>query len=307
MNHIRSILAPLLLGGLILFAGPAAAAPDVLNVLACEPEWAALTREIAGERAAVDSATTGMQDPHHIEARPALIARARRADLLICTGAELEAGWLPLLQRESANPAIQPGQRGYFEAARYVALIEKPGALDRSQGDIHAAGNPHLHLDPRNLLRVADALATRLAELDPAGASEYAARHADFAARLSAAIARWERQGAALKDVPVLVQHKSWSYLVDWLGLEVVADLEPKPGIEPSAAHLAQVLARQQARPAKMLLRAGFLSPRAGEWIAARTPLRVVILPFTVGSSARARDLFSLYDDILDRLTEVAR
>lgn len=276
-------------------------------MLACEPEWAALTREIAGERATVNSATTATQDPHHIEARPALIARARRADLLACTGAELEVGWLPLLQRESANPAIQPGQPGYFEAARYVALIEKPGALDRAQGDIHAAGNPHLHLDPRNLLRVADALAQRLAEIDPAGAAQYAQRRADFAARMTAAIARWERQGAVLKGVPVLVQHKSWSYLVAWLGLEVIADLEPKPGIEPSAAYLAQVLARQQAQPAKMLLRAGFLSPKAGEWIAAKAHLRVVTLPFTVGSSARASDLFSLYDDILDRLTEGAR
>lgn len=306
MSRIRCILAAFVLAGLS-FAGPAAAAPGVLNVLACEPEWAALTRELAGERATVDAATTGMQDPHRIEARPALIARARRADLLVCTGAELEAGWLPLLQRESANPAIQPGQKGYFEAARYVDPIDKPSALDRAQGDIHAAGNPHLHLDPRNLLRVADALAQRLAEIDPAGAAHYAQRRADFAARLTAAIARWEKQGAALKGVPVLVQHQSWSYLVHWLGLDVVADLEPRPGIEPSAAHLARVLERQQARPAKMLLRAGFLSPRAGEWMAAKANLRVVTLPFTVGASERARDLFSLYDDILDRLTEAAR
>ena len=287
-----------------LLSTPALAA---LNVLACEPEWAALTEALAGERATVTSATTPRQDPHRIEARPALIAQARQADLLVCTGAELEAGWLPLLQRESANAVIQTGARGHFEAAAFVALIEKPTAADRAQGDVHAAGNPHLHLDPRNLLRVADALAKRLAQLDPMGAAHYEARRADFAARLTAAIARWEKQGAVLKGLPVVVQHKSWTYLVNWLGMKVVADLEPKPGIEPSAAHLAALLEQLNRQPAKLLLRAGFLSPRPGEWLAGRTNLRVVTLPFTVGGSERTRDLIGLYDDILDRLTEAAR
>lgn len=290
-----------------LFAQSALAALPVLQVLACEPEWAALTTELAGERARVSSATTAMQDPHHIEARPALIAQARRADLLVCTGAELEAGWLPLLQRESANPAIQTGQQGWFEAARFVALIEKPAMLDRAQGDVHPSGNPHLHLDPRNLLRVADALAKRLAELDPPGAAHYEARRADFARRLQVAMVRWEKPAAALKGVPVVVQHKTWSYLANWLGLRVVADLEPKPGIDPSAAYLAQLLDRLGAQPAKMVLRAGYLSPKASEWIVGKAGLRAVTLPYTVGGSARAGDLIALYDDILERLTEAAR
>lgn len=290
-----------------LFTQSALAALPVLQVLACEPEWAALTAEIAGERARVSSATTAMQDPHHIEARPALIAQARRADLLVCTGAELEAGWLPLLQRESANPAIQNGQKGWFEAAQFVALIEKPAMLDRAQGDVHPSGNPHLHLDPRNLLRVADALAKRLTELDPPGAAHYEARRADFARRLQAAMVRWEKPSAALKGVPVVVQHKTWSYLASWLGLRLVADLEPKPGIDPSAAYLAQLLDRLRAQPAKMVLRAGYLSPKASEWLAAKAGLRAVTLPYTVGGSERAGDLIALYDDILDRLTEAAR
>ncbi len=290
-----------------LFAQSALAALPVLQVLACEPEWAALTTEIAGERARVSSATTAMQDPHHIEARPALIAQARRADLLVCTGAELEAGWLPLLQRESANPAIQTGQQGWFEAAQFVGLLEKPAMLDRAQGDVHPSGNPHLHLDPRNLLRVADTLAKRLAELDPPGAAHYEARRADFARRLQVAMVRWEKPAAALKGVPVVVQHKTWSYLANWLGLRVVADLEPKPGIDPSAAYLAQLLDRLGAQPAKMVLRAGYLSPKASEWIAGKAGLRAVMLPYTVGGSARAGDLIALYDDILERLTEAAR
>ena len=279
----------------------------VLNVLACEPEWAALTNEIAGDSARTFSATTAMQDPHRIEARPALIAQARRADLLVCTGAELEIGWLPLLQREAGNARIQSGRPGYFEAASFVRLIDKPATLDRAMGDVHAGGNPHIHLDPRNLLVVADALAKRLAEIDPANAARYVEGHARFAARLQAAIARWEQEASSLRGVPVVVHHKSLSYLCGWLGLQVVADLEPKPGIEPSAAYLGQLLNQLRATPAAAVLRASYQSPRASEWVAGQAGMKAVVLPYTVGGSDRARDLFSLFDDTLAKLKDATR
>lgn len=278
-----------------------------LAVFACTPEWGALVHELGGERVEVYVATTARQDPHRIEARPALLARARRADLLVCTGAELEVGWLPLLQRESGNAAIQNGRPGYFEAARYVRLIEKPAVLDRALGDVHAEGNPHIHLDPRNLPRVAEALAARLAALDPANAAHYAARHRDFAARMAASISRWQQEGAALRDVRVLAHHKNWSYLAAWLGLKVVADLEPKPGIEPSAVHLAQILDQLRAEPARMVLRTPYQSPRGSRWIAGRAGIPDVELPYTVGGSDRAQDLFSLFDDTLAKLKAAAR
>jgi zinc/manganese transport system substrate-binding protein len=286
-----------------LAATPARAA---LNVLACEPEWASLVQELAGDRAKVVSATTARQDPHRIEARPALLAQARRADLLICTGAELEVGWLPLLQREAGNAGIQPGQPGYFEAARFVELGEKPALIDRSMGDVHAAGNPHIHLDPRNLLKVAEALSVRLAALDAGNAGYYAARHRDFSARMQAAMARWEREAASLKGMRVLAHHRNWSYLAEWLQLRIVADLEPKPGIEPSAAYLAQLVDKLKAQPAKMVLRTPYQPSRASEWIAERTGMRAVELPFTVGGSAAAKDLFSLFEDTLARLKDAA-
>ena len=285
---------------------PAAPAHAALSVLACEPEWASLAQELAGDRAKVVSATTARQDPHRIEARPALLAQARRADLLVCTGADLEVGWLPLLQRESGNAGIQPGQPGFFEAARFVELLERPAFVDRSMGDVHAAGNPHIHLDPRNLLKVAEALAARLSALDAANAAHYAARQRDFAARMAAAVARWEREAASLRQTRVLAHHRNWSYLAAWLDLRVAADLEPKPGIEPSAAYLAQLVDRLKSQPAKMVLRTPYQPPRASEWIAGRTGMRAVELPFTVGGSARAKDLFSLFDDILARLKEAA-
>ncbi len=289
---------------LLLATALAGSAQAALEVLACEPEWAALTQELAGSRAEVFSATTARQDPHRIEARPALIARARRAALLVCTGAELEAGWLPLLQRESGNAAIQVGRPGYFEAASQVELIEKPHSVDRAQGDVHAAGNPHFHLDPRRLGAVAKALSLRLSQLDPAGGEEYARREHEFAARWGTAIARWENEAVNLRGRKVLAHHRNLSYLAHWLGLVIVAELEPKPGLEPSAAHLAVVLEKARSEGARAVLRAAYEAPRASKWISERAGIAAIELPYTVGGSARATDLFGLFDDSLARLRE---
>ncbi len=282
------------------------AAQATLNVLTCEPEWAALTQELAGDLAQVSSATTALQDPHHIEARPALLAKARNADLLVCTGAELEIGWLPLLQREAGNGRIQPGQPGYLEAARFARILERPTSLDRAMGDVHAAGNPHVQMDPHNIARVADSLARRLADLDPANAAGYAQRNADFQNRWTAAMARWEQHGARLKGMPVVVHHRNWSYLADWLGLTVIGELEPKPGMEPTASHLAELLGMLKATPARMVLHAAYESPKASEWLASRASIPAVELPYTVGGSPGAKNLFGLFDDTLNRLLQAA-
>jgi len=278
-----------------------------LNVFACEPEWGALASELGGDAVKVYTATTAMQDPHRIEARPSLIAQARRANLVVCTGAELEVGWLRLLLRESGNAEVQPGRPGYFEAARYVTMLEKPVRIDRSQGDVHAAGNPHIQTDPRNIARIGAALAQRLAEIDPAHATVYQARWKDFSARWEAAIARWQQQAAPLKGMPVAVQHKSFSYLINWLSLREVATLEPKPGVEPSLGHLAEVAARLKTTPAQAVLRATYQNPRASEWLAARANIPAVALPFTVGGAAGADDLFGVFDVTLAELLKVPR
>ncbi|MEW6254058.1 MAG: zinc ABC transporter substrate-binding protein [Planctomycetota bacterium] len=282
------------------------AAHAALNVFACEPEWAALATEIGGGDVRVYAATTAQQDPHRIEARPSLIAQMRRADLVVCSGAELEAAWLPLLLREAGNPGVQPGRPGYFEATRFVALRDKPASLDRAQGDVHAAGNPHIHTDPRNIARVGAALAQRIGELDPSRAAAYQRRWQAFSARWTAAIAAWEARAAPLKGMPVVVQHASFSYLVAWLHLREVATLEPRPGVDPSASHLARVAAQLQADPPRAVLRAAYQSPRPADWVAQRLGVPALTLPFTVGGSARATDLFALFDETLDLLLRAA-
>ena len=276
-----------------------------LNILACEPEWGALAQEIGGDKASIYVATTAKQDPHRVEARPSLMARARNADLLLCTGAQLEIGWAPLLQTQSGNAKIQNGQPGYFEVTSVLSLIEKPSSVDRAQGDVHPAGNPHVHLDPRNIAKAASALAQRMASLDASQASYYQSREKDFEKRWAEASARWEQQAAPLKGMPVVVYHKDLSYLIAWLGLREIGALEPKPGIPPSTAHLAELLERLKQSPAKAVLRSAYNDPRPAEWLAERAKIPAVLLPYTVGGTERAKDLFGLYDDTIARLLAV--
>jgi len=282
-------------------------ASAALNVFATLPEWGALAEELGGDNVKVYVATNALQDAHHVEAKPSLIARARSADLVIATGAELEIGWLLLVTQQAGNPAIQPGKPGYFEAAPYVTLLEKPTRLDRAEGDVHPGGNPHIQTDPRNIAKVAAPLAARLAELDPANAAYYRGRHQAFAERWAAAIAKWEKDAAPLKGTPIVVQHKAFTYLEDWLGLKEIAALEPKPGIEPTTAHLSEVIALLQRQPAKMVLRAAYQNGRASEWIAERAKISVVVLPFTVGGDEQAKDLYGLFDDTIARLLKGAQ
>lgn len=284
---------------LLLVTLPASA---TLNVFACEPEWASLIQELGRDNIKVFSATTAQQDPHRIQARPSLIAKMRRADLVVCTGADLEIGWLPVLLRRAANPKIQPGQPGYFEAAQHVTLLDKPTRIDRADGDIHAAGDPHLHLNPHNIRRIAKALTKTLAIVDPQNAVDYQQNINDFLSRWQQAIERWEQQAESLRNLRVVTQHKSWTYLLDWLGMQEVARLEPRPGIPPSTAYLGQVLETLKHQSASAILVANYQSPKSATWLQQRTGIPVVTLPYTIGGTDKVGDLFQLFDLTLEQL-----
>ena len=295
----RFRLLPFLAVPLALFALPAHAA---LHVFACEPEWGALTQALGGDLVDVSVATNALQDPHQIQAKPSLIARARNADLVVCTGAELEIGWLPVLLQQSGNAKIQNGLPGNFAAADFVRKLDVPSVLDRAQGDVHAAGNPHIQTDPRNIALVAVALARRLAQVDPTHAAQYARNEADFAQKWQAAIARWTAQAAPLRGDSVVSQHEAFVYLYDWLGLKQVAVLEPKPGVEPTASHLQEVLAAIKGSPVKMVVYSAYQDSRPSEWLGRNANIAVVKVPFTVGGTDGAKDLYGLFDDTIARL-----
>ena len=277
---------------------------NALNVFSCEPEWAALVEELAGDKARITQATTAFQDPHMLQAKPSLIAGARSADLLICTGADLEIGWLPLLLRRAGNPHIQPGSPGHFLAADYVRRIEIPADIDRSQGDVHPQGNPHIHLHPRNIERVAEALADRLAELDAANASTYRANADDFLRRWSDARERWEQRAQALAGMRLVSHHRSFSYLADWLDLDIVATLEPKPGIPASGAQLSRLLEQLTPAPPAGIIRAPFENEKPAHWLSDRLKIPVIEMAYTVGGNPAAADLFGLYENTIATLEE---
>ncbi len=277
-----------------------------LNVFACEPEWGALVHELAGDAVTVDVGTTALQDVHVIEAKPSLIAKVRRADLVVCSGADLEIGWLPQLIRQAGNSKVASGP-GYFMAADQIVTLEKPSKLDRSEGDVHPQGNPHFQLDPYRVLAVAKAVDVRLIELDPSKAAVYQQRLADFSTRWQAAIKVWETRAASLKGRKVVVHHGSWIYLLQWLGMTEIGALEPKPGVPPTSAHLASLIDITKSGNTLAILRAAYQDPKPGDWLSEHTGVPAITLPFTVGGDDKAKDLFGLFDSTIDKLLAVVK
>ncbi|HMB57077.1 MAG TPA: zinc ABC transporter substrate-binding protein [Arenimonas sp.] len=277
-----------------------------LKVFACEPEWGSLLQELGGDKLDVDVATSALQDVHQIEAKPSLIAKVRRADLIVCSGAELEIGWLPQLIRQSGNPKIGSGA-GSFMAASQVTTLEKPTALDRANGDVHPEGNPHLQMDPNRMLTIAKALDARLVQLDPANAATYQQRLGDFSARWSAAIKRWTAQAAPLKGRNIVVHHNSWIYLTNWLGMHEIGSLEPKPGVPPTSAHLVSLIGITKSSNTLAIVRTAYQDSKPSEWLSDHTDVPAVSLPFTVGGDAQSKDLFGLYDSTIAKLLAAAK
>ena len=288
----------------LLVSGPARAK---VNIVCTIPDLCDIAANVGGHLVSTQSLGKGYQDPHFVDAKPSFALALRNADLLMLVGLELEVGWLPVLLQESGNPKIRPGTPGYFEAAALVRKLDVPSAVDRSMGDIHPQGNPHVQLDPRNIAIVAKALTGRLATVDPANEAYYAARGADFQARWQQAMSRWDAEAAPLKGLPIVVIHKDQSYLCNWLGLKQVAAIEPKPGVPPSAGYLASLVGSLSGSPPRMILRNAYNDPKAANWLSERVHAPVVTLPFSVGGAPGAKDLFGLFDTTLAQLLEAVK
>ncbi|WP_062259993.1 metal ABC transporter substrate-binding protein [Endozoicomonas arenosclerae] len=275
-----------------------------LTVFACEPEWAALSEEIA-PGATVYSATTAKQDPHHIQARPGLISKMRKADIVVCSGAELEVGWLPALQMKSANPKVQSRKQGLFFAADQVDTIGKLEKVDPTMGDVHPEGNPHLHLDPYRMEKIAQSLAERMAALDPANKDEYLANAKKFSENWEHHIKRWEKEAAPLKGKNLVTYHSNFDYFLQWLGVNVVGDLEPKPGLPPSSQHLASLLSMSKKTHIDAIVYASYQDKKGADWLSQKAGVPAMELPMSVGGSEQSKNLISLYDDLIKKLLKV--
>jgi zinc/manganese transport system substrate-binding protein len=255
---------------------PRAAAADV-KVVATVPDLAALAREVGGKHISVLSLSLPTQDPHFVDARPHLVLELSKADLLVAVGLDLEVGWLPALQRGARNPTIAAGGRGFLDCSRYARKLEIPrGKIDRSMGDIHPGGNPHYLYSPLEAYNCARAIATRLGEIDPPRAATYRANLRQFGKRLTARVRVWKKVMAPHHGKAVISYHRSWIYLLDWLGLENVATFEPKPGIPPSASHVAKVMRRAKERGVKVILQESYYPDRTGKLVARRVGAQLV-------------------------------
>jgi zinc/manganese transport system substrate-binding protein len=294
----------LLLGSALLTLSHSALAQ--MNIFACEPEYAALAKELAPD-ARIYSATTAMQDPHLVQARPSLIAKMRQADLAICAGAELEVGWLPMLQMKAANMQVRSTDKGMFFAAEHVKTLDQMSNVDRSMGDIHRLGNPHVHFSPQRMLIIAQALTDKLIQLDEKQSAEYQQQLSLFTSRWQLAMTKWQVKARGLQGMKVIAYHSSFRYLFDFANIEQVADLEPKPGLPPTSSHLASLLKRAGKGDIVAIIIASYQDQRGANWLAEKSNLPVVVLPLSVGGNEQSNDLFSLYDSSLDLLMQAYR
>ncbi len=252
-----------------------------LQVVVTVPTLAALAREVVAGNGHVEALVSAGQDPHYADARPNLIVTLNQADVLVATGLELEVGWLPALVRQARNPKIVVGSPGYFDASQAVRRLQIPTQIDRAQGDIHPGGNPHFGLDPRAGASIVEALAARLAQVDPAHAADYQQRASALAARLRTLAAEETKKFAQLPAAQrqLVAYHDSLVYLLDWLGLRQVATLEPRPGIAPDPGQLAKVVGLIRANAIKVLVIEAYYPKAAAAQVARMTGAQLVTLP----------------------------
>ncbi len=270
-------ITPVLIGLLTwLVAIPARAD---LDIVATVPTLAAIAREVGQSHVKVRALSLHTQDPHSVDAKPSLVLLLNKADLLLSVGLQLEAGWLPTLQRGARNAKIGVGGRGHLDCSTLVTLREKPVSVDRSKGDVHPGGNPHYLFDPRQLAHVAIGAAARMVELDPANSTSYNAGLARFLKGLHKTRKRLARKMKAQRGAKIIAYHKSWAYLTHWLGLKEIAFLEPKPGIPPNPGHIARVLVAARAHKVKIVIQEGFYPSATGKLIANKAGASLVVLP----------------------------
>lgn len=271
-----------------------------LKVVATTQDLAAIATAVGGAHVTVQSLTPGEADPHFADAKPSMIRRVRDADLLLAVGADLEVGWLPAVLAAARNAQVQPGAPGHLDLSTSVMLLNKPaGPVTRAMGHIHVQGNPHYWLDPGNGLKMAQAIAERLSELDPSHAADYRTNREQFARALTERMAHWKEQLAGLRGRPVIAYHSSFVYLAHAFGFRIVAEVEPKPGIAPNPSHLQALVARIRAERIPLLIVEPFYERRSAAYLAEHTGIKVAYLPHSVGAQAAIRTYPDLFDAIV--------
>jgi ABC-type Zn uptake system ZnuABC Zn-binding protein ZnuA len=287
---------------LIAIAASGASVFAQIRVVATTPDLASVAREIGGDKVSVVALAKPTEDPHYVDAKPSHIVTLNRADALIEGGAELELGWLPPLLENSRNSRISAGAPGRIVASEGIKLLEVPTSFDRSKGDVHSLGNPHFMIDPVNVRIIARNIANHLAQIDPNNAATYNGNLGRFNAKLDAKFAEWQKELAPYRGARIVTYHKDFIYLAERFGLTIVDELEPKPGIAPSPAHLAQVIIKMKATNAKVILVQPFQNRRTAETVARQTGAEVLDVPQQPGAAPNTTSYFDLMDNLVHTL-----
>jgi len=283
---------------------PAVASADPLKVVAAYPYIGDLVERIGGSNVRVLSLARGDYNPHVIIPRPSFIAHVRRADLLIISGAQLEIGWMPPLLRQANNPAVQTGEPGFLDLSQYVTLSDVPTSVSRELGDVHPEGNPHFYLDPENILLLARAIKDKLVQLDSRNASYYEDRYREFSELWGKKLVEWTQKMTPLRNTRVVEYHKVFDYFVHRYKLQIAATVEPLPGIPPTSKHIEQLEAVLTTAPARFLLQDVYNPEDASRHLAEKLNMKLVVLPHDVGSVKEATSIFSLFDELVRRISE---
>ena len=290
---IPAAIAVTLLGSANAFAA--------IKVVTTTQDLESLTREVGGDKVAVESLAKGYQDPHFVEAKPSFILKLHAADLLVVVGRELEIGWLPPLINQSRNTRIQPNADRYLDASLTAKILEIPtGQITRAMGDVHPSGNPHYWLSPDNGRRIAQEIQKKLAEISPGDAAYFAQRYADFDRRLAEAEKRWHAAMAPYKGVKVVTYHRSWPNFTDAFGLDVIGYVEPKPGIPPSPSHTLELIQEMKRQQVKTIMVEPYFDRKTPDAIARETGAQVIVLAPSVGGAKEVTDYFKLFDFDVD-------
>src|SRR5690349_284956 len=279
------------------FLSPTLAQAKKLNIVTSTTDMAALTQEVGGDKISVESIAKGYQDPHFVEAKPSFLLKLRQADLLIAVGLDLEIGWLPPLITQSGNPRIQVGAPGYLDASQFAEILDKPtGTITRAMGDVHPLGNPHYWLDPDNGRRIAKGIAGKLGELDPADASFFQERFQDFDKRLTEAEKKWESEMKPFRGRKVVTYHNSFPNFAKHFGLNVIAYVEPRPGIPPTPSHTIELIGQMKRENCKAILVEPYFDLKTPNSVARETGGQVVQYMPSVGGEKDVTDYFKLFD-----------
>jgi len=264
-------------------------------------QWiGSIAREIGKDKIEITALVKPNQDPHMIEAKPSMILAVRKADILFYNGLDLEIGYLPVLIESSRNPKIQPGRPGNFDCSHFVTVLEKPVSVDRSMGDVHPLGNPHYHYSVKNILKISEGMADALSKLDPANAGFYKANLAAFQEKANKKQAQW--RAVSLKGKRFIACHKYFEYLANDYGFRIVAYVEPKPGIPPSAGYLEKLIETIRQTKPDGILTTPYFARREEDFLSRKTGIKVIVVPHDVGTTAVAKDWFSLMDQVLSSL-----